>query len=515
MSSQPAELLVGSQHPRLWSAPAYSTSAGEDAVDVAQMAGLELDPWQQFVLQHALGEREDGKWSAPTVGLVCPRQNGKNAILEARELAGLFIFGEEVIIHSAHEQATSSEQFRRLLSLIEGVPQFRRRMRRPIRGKGSEAIELTSGQRILFKTRTGGGARGFSIDCIVFDEAYELPETAISALVPAKSARPNTQTWYTSSAVDQEKHHHGLTLSRTRSRGIEGRAGLAYFEWSAEGNDPARVPDDVAGDPRTWAQANPGFGVRILAETVRHERDVDMGPREFAVERLGIGDWPDPDGTERIIPIARWRALADADSEIIERRCFAFDVAPDRSAAAIAAAGYRDDGHPFVGVIEHHRGTSWVPGRVAELVGQFNAPAPVCDATGPVASLVPEVEKLLGSDAKRTNAREYAQACGMFYDAVMDTGILRHAGDPDLAAAVDGAATAPLGDAWKWARKSSAVDITPLVACTLALWGSETTEKKYTKVYFPPTSVTDAPEPGPQWPRIISQDEYTTVRVRK
>ena len=65
----------------------------------------------------ALGERADGKWSAPTVGLVVGRQNGKNSVLEARELVGLFLLGEKVIVHSALEQATSSEHFRRLLEL--------------------------------------------------------------------------------------------------------------------------------------------------------------------------------------------------------------------------------------------------------------------------------------------------------------------------------------------------------------------------------------------------------------
>jgi hypothetical protein len=33
---------------------------------------------------------------------------------------------------------------------------------------------------------------------------------------------------------------------------------------------------------------------------------------------------------------------------------------------------------------------------------------------------------------------------------------------------VTGAKKRPLGDAWAWSRKSSAVDISPLVACTLA-----------------------------------------------
>jgi hypothetical protein len=30
------------------------------------------------------------------------------------------------------------------------------------------------------------------------------------------------------------------------------------------------------------------------------------------------------------------------------------------------------------------------------------------------------------------------------------------------------------GDAWAWSRKNSSIDISPLVAVTLALWGVET-----------------------------------------
>jgi hypothetical protein len=38
------------------------------------------------------------------------------------------------------------------------------------------------------------------------------------------------------------------------------------------------------------------------------------------------------------------------------------------------------------------------------------------------------------------------------------------------AAAPKGASTRPLGDAWAWSRRSSLVDVSPLVASTLALW---------------------------------------------
>jgi len=43
-----------------------------------------------------------------------------------------------------------------------------------------------------------------------------------------------------------------------------------------------------------------------------------------------------------------------------------------------------------------------------------------------------------------------------------------------MLAALRGAQQRNLGDAWAWSRKSSAVDICPLVASTLALWASQT-----------------------------------------
>ena len=176
-SSSGASIVAGAQEPRISLVPDYVASTGPDAIELAALAGLHLDPWQQLVLTHSLGERSDGKWAAFEVGLVVPRQNGKGSILEARELAGLFLIDEErLIIHSAHEQATSTEHFRRLLGLIESVPKLDQRVEKAPKGKGMEAIELKDGSRILFKTRTGGGGRGFTGDLVVLDEAMILAE---------------------------------------------------------------------------------------------------------------------------------------------------------------------------------------------------------------------------------------------------------------------------------------------------------------------------------------------------
>lgn len=421
------------------------------------------------MLAGALGERADGKWAAFEVGLDAPRQNGKGSILESRELAGLFLFGEELLIHSAHEQATSSEHFRRLLQLIEEA-EFQRRLKKVVRGKGAEAIELQGGQRIFFKTRTGGGGRGLTGDLVVLDEAMILPEATSAALVPTMAARSidgNPQLWYAGSAVDQEKHEHGVVFSRVRARGMADAPRVAWFEWSAEGEDPAEVPDEVREDPAVWAQANPGMGIRISAEHIENECNGALGKREFVVERLGIGDWPDPAGEQHVIDMDLWGGLEDLNSQAPDPVCFAFDVAPDRAHAAIAVAGRRSDGLIHIEVVECAAGTDWVLPKVQKLAAAHECLTPLCD--GPAASLLPDFERA-GIKVDTTTAGDMAKACGQFYDAAVGRN-LRHLGTSELTSALKGAVERPLGDAWAWHRRKSTVDITPLVACTLAVWG--------------------------------------------
>src|SRR5688572_23547447 len=98
---------LAAQVPTVRLAPSVRANGWEDVADIASAYGLLLDPWQENVLQAAMGERADGQWATPRVGVAVPRQNGKGAIIEARELAGLLAFGEQMIIHSAHDQKTA------------------------------------------------------------------------------------------------------------------------------------------------------------------------------------------------------------------------------------------------------------------------------------------------------------------------------------------------------------------------------------------------------------------------
>lgn len=469
--------VYGRQRPRLESVPATAlSSAGQEAVDLAARAGLVLDPWQQYVLDRGMGERADGRWSAPEVAVNVPRQNGKGGIIEARELWGLFIGGEQLILHSAHEFKTAKQAFKRIERLIRGCPDLHKRVKAYRQTVGEECIELHSGQVLRFIARSGGSGRGFTADCIVLDEDMILGDDAMGALAPTLAAVDNPQTWYLGSAGIG---HLSVQLGRLRRRalgalesGVPDPA-LAYFEWSV---DPHRdeCPQGCADHSDIAAVesvliANPAVGYRLTLEKSANER-LTMGDGLYARERLGVGDYPsDTADTWQVIGEDAWRALGAAESAPGEPVAFSIDATPERSHAAICVAGpWRGGTH--VEVVEHRPGMGWVIERAVELHERHKPRCWVVDAGGPAGSLIAELAERLGVEVVTPKTREIAAACGQFYDAVAEQTV-SHLDQAPLAAALAGAQKRPLGDAWAWARRLVSVDISPLVGVTLAKWG--------------------------------------------
>lgn len=295
-----------------------------------------------------------------------------------------------------------------------------------------------------------------------------MPETTHAALLPVVSARENPQVWYTGSAVDQESHEHGVVFSRVRDRALRGDdPRLAYFEWSLDAESPDEVDGEVATDPAVWAEANPALGIRIDRDHIGAEQR-SMDRRSFAVERLGVGDWPAVDGSDdSMISLEEWSALVDERSGISGAVCFAIDVSPDRSWTTISAAGRRDDDLFHVEVVDRRRGTGWVVPRCVELRHHHDVDLFVLDAVGPAAALLEPLAEA-GIEVETITTTEHARSCGLLFDSVRQ-GTVRHLGTGEIEAAIRGAAVRPLGDAWAWSRKNSRVDITSLVSVTQAL----------------------------------------------
>ncbi|MFC5425360.1 terminase TerL endonuclease subunit [Brevibacterium otitidis] len=479
MTSQPA-VRTGAQRPRIEHVPPAVTPDGDEAVALAEAAGISLDPWQEYVLRQSLGRNELGKWSAFEVGLIVARQNGKNIALEARELAGALLFGEQLIVHSAHEASTANEAFKKLKARIQEHPFLLKRVRgyRPgltdwddlpgFRLSNQErAIEFKNGSRIVYRTRTSGGGRGLSGDLVILDEAYAVTSEQIAALLPTMAARSmtgNPQIWYTSSA--------GLVTSEVlrglRMRGIEhvGAERLAYFEWSA--------PDDADHlDRNTWYQANPALGIHISEDYVAAELaaftagEEDGGLTGFRRERLSI--WETQANTRFITEKMLDATTAPADEvEDVEVLAFGVDISPRRDIASVALAGYLPDGRIGVTLVDRREGTSWLPHRLGELRRDWD-PVAVAGLAGSV------IEDLL-PQLRRSNVRtrlvtwkRYAQAAARFYDDLLEKQIV-HSGQVEVLDAFANVTSRGGKDSlWTWSRIEKHEDITPVISMTLAV----------------------------------------------
>ena len=121
-------------------------------------------------------------------------------------------------------------------------------------------------------------------------------------------------------------------------------------------------------------------------------------------------------------------------------------------------------------ILSEREGVAWVVDEVAAVVAEHSPDAVVVDMVGQSRSLVAPLEKA-GIELKTTDTAALVAACAGFSDAVHERRLV-HRGDPVLTAAVLGAKQRAVGDAWAWARRSSRSNIAPLVACTLAAWGT-------------------------------------------
>jgi phage terminase large subunit-like protein len=434
--------------------------------------GTVLDPWQELVLEAAMGERADGRWAARHVAVSTPRQNGKSQLIVARAMAGILLFNEQMIIASAHQQDTAREVFNRILDIIEVYPAVGRRVDGVIRAVGREQIRFKSGQMIKLKARgSGGGGRGFSCDCLLLDEAQILSATTWGDILPTMSARPNPQAWLL--GTPPKDGDDGGVFGRQRALGIEGREpGRAYLEWAAE-------PDDPIEDPATWAKANAAYGTRIEYDAVATEL-ASMNREQFQMERLGI--WPESANTP-IVTEARWREMISAGpADGVKPTAFGVDMSHARD-ISVGACWIDDTGAAYVEEVWANADTVATVEWIVAAVAAAGRRTPVVVDPYSAASLIPELRSRgVSLRVVQPTGAEMAQGCGTF-EAGVTADTLSHADQPRLADAIAGAKRRPIRDTggWGWDRRNTGAQIHPIVAVTLALFGASSVKRRKTR----------------------------------
>jgi phage terminase large subunit-like protein len=456
---------------------------GSRVTTVARELGTPLMPWQQLVADVALEiDPATGLLAYREITLTVPRQSGKTTLILALAVQRALGFIEpQRIIYSAQtrldaRQKWEDDQLPILAKSSFGPPMDEGGSFYKVRKTtGNEAILWRNGSRHGIIATTLKSGHGQTLDLGFVDEAFAQEDNRLeTAFKPTMITRKQPQLWNVSTAGDDRSTYlHSKVDAGRACVKADLRQGIAYFEWSAP------IKADPA-DEETWWNCMPALGRTISIDAIRADYNSMTKAGNLAeFRRSYLNQWLDAIPDEwLVIPQGVWEGafsppISHGDVAI------AIDVTPKRTFTTICAAWRRPDGNMDVEVIEHRPGTAWVPKRVGELVKKWRPVAPegrkngvVIDPSGPAGPLIDLVEQE-GVEVMKINARETAQACGRFFDMVTDSRTLRHNNEPVLNAAVAGAIRRDLGDGWAWARKGTSVDISPLVATTLAIWAHD------------------------------------------
>ncbi|MEC4615806.1 hypothetical protein [Tsukamurella tyrosinosolvens] len=480
MASPISELfptLTGRQEPHHLSVTPGDTSMGDKAIELKRRVGVESMPWQRLSQQVIMSTTPAGRWTHPTVCLICTRQNGKSEILIDRCLYGLFKL-DETILYTAQRWKTARDAWRRMMKLIKRRPWLRKHVVRQTCSQGEGVIELDTGALISFGTRSADAGRGLTvIDLIIYDEAYNLTDSEIAAMAFTQMAAVNPQRIYASSAVNQDQHPNGAVLAAVRRRGLAGEPRLGFLEWMAP-DDPgccaacAAVGDLDREDIATAMYANPSFGVIQTEEKlldIKADLSTEAGRKSYDVEALGRGDWPDDELDKKpAIDPEKWGKRRDDAPAPVGSPVIGLVLAPDRRHWAIVAGQHTDAGRIHVEL------GSWRPMShddvvryVSAVVTDWDPAAVVLDAKGLAKVIVPKLQAA-GIEPELLNTPQVAGACGGFLDDV-DDAVISHSGQPLLDTAARGLTLRdlPQGDFVFEATTESA----PIVAAMLAREG--------------------------------------------
>lgn len=511
VAAEAVEAGTGYTVPRIWTRPLREltpdTTLGYEVIDFArEYMGVELRPWQRWLLVHALELNPDGSYRFKKVIVLVARQNGKTLLASVLATWWLLVDSarhpERVppvkfkIVGTAQNLDIAREPWSQVRLWVNPEPSSEEEGELAIPELQAETLKVsdTNGKEYIrarnlahYEIRAAKNARGKPAARVLMDELREQENwTAWSATSQTTKSFWSGQLWGISNAgsaksvVLIKQREAALKVVASWDELVE-RDGMDPLEWAEEHDNAIAIfewsaPDGCAlDDDSALLQANPscGYGGMTLKSL---KADIDgMTEADYRTEVLC--QWVTADVTPYIDPGA-WEELADAESWIPEesRVVLSVDVSSDRRTTWVAAAGYRADGIPHVEVIARRDGMLWVEAFLARVREAWPAASEVAlQARGCAASDFADQLSQAGWTVHGIEGQQLGSVAGRFRDRVID-GTLAHPPQPAVDAQVRAAVTRRLGEVEVWDRRDSAVQISGLVAESEALFALESAE---------------------------------------
>jgi hypothetical protein len=507
--------LVGSTTPRIFTPPlapleprnatTEKRTLGYAVIDFAHdVLGVNLFPWQQWLLVHMLELLPDGSPRFKSVVVLVARQNGKSMLSVVLALFFMYVLGRELVVGTAQDLDVAEEIWQEAVDIVEENPELNALKLKVSKVNGKKFLELTTGERYKVKAANRRAGRGLSGDLILLDELREHQTwEAWGAITKTTTARALALVLAMSNAGDAtsvvlrylRKLAHAA-LGDPDGLGDPAEV-LADEEEGAELLDEYDFEDDTLGifewsappgmaktDRNGWAMANPSLGYTITERTLAAFCKTDP---EWTFRTENLCQWSDTT-LEGPFPPGAWEsgfpARVQDDETLAEDEPLSkirkksplrwgVELSHDRTRACIAVAGWRKDGSAHVEVVASRYGTDWLVAWFTERAEKYGGIEIALQTRGaPISSMHDELNAIPGVTIHRWEGAEMGRGTGAFYDAICLPGgsSIRHNRQPllDVAAAV--AVTKPSADTWLWDRTKSPADIAPLLAVNAAYW---------------------------------------------
>lgn len=430
------------------------TSYGFDVIRFAAHLGVQLYPWQEWLLIHGCELAADGRPRFRTVLVEVARQNGKTEVLVVLAAYWLFIERVRLVLGTSTTLDYARAPLDRMVAVIE-ASRYRRRVRPGWLRTNNNGVwaDTKSGSRYRIAARNRRAGRSLSVDRLIADELREHADYAAwNASYNAMSARPDAQAWALSNAGTPDS----VVLNDLRDAATDGTDSLlGYFGWTSP---PGVDAEDVAA----LCQANPAAGrggIRmdtLLTEAAAAVRAGGLKLAGFRTEKLCITV---PTLDPAIDP-RRWEDCAwDGDlSGARDRVALFVDVAPDGEHATLAAGAVLPDDRVAVEVVQAwggpgaaHRAGVEIPALVRRVRPKALGWLP----GGPAAELAAALARRRGWPPRGVELMEVrgdaAAACMALRSAVIARQIA-HPSDPLIDAHIGAAERLAVGDRWVFGR---------------------------------------------------------------
>ena len=491
--------LLGKTTPRLWTPPKRRltprTSRGYACIAFAALLGIELFPWQKWVLIHALELNPDGTYRFRVVIVLVARQNGKTTLLKVLALWRMLEDGAKIVVGTSTNMEYAREAWaatvdlaeqrdlrvarERALAVLDGgdvpeddlellafLPRRERWCQSVKRGALDTSLTLRRPSpedkkapryKIASASRTGG--RSLSIDLGIADELREHRPAgeltgweAWAALDGATTARPNSQVYGLSNAGD----HGSVVLNHFREAGVafietgEGDDTQALFEWSG--------PDGC--DLLDWsavAQANPALGYGTITEATLRSK-AQLPAAVYRTEHL----CQSVPTLRAAFDAAAWRMAADRQGTLDglrSRVALVVEVSEDLEHVTLVAAAQLDDGRVRGEAVAAWDSVEAMRADLPDLVRRIRPRLVGWFPSGPGAVLDVELTKAFPADRGRPRGRrlvggDVTASCQSLAELIKAGRILQP-DDALINTHVLGASRQLTGDGWRIVRRDA------------------------------------------------------------